>query len=207
MFQTSLIDAFVVVSATIFVAELTDKDALLLVALATKTKPWVVFAAGSIAFTITTAIIVSLGSILIEYVPIFWVKISGGVIMIAYSLWEYRKGSGAEAGLENREEKLLRIKSASLALLSMVLALVILDLAGDATEILTIVFVAHYNNALLVFAGAVLSLISATALETIVGNRLGRILSAKRIRYLSVVLFLVIGTAIILIAVLPTTSV
>lgn len=185
-------------------AELTDKDALLLLALATKTNPWTVFAAGSISFTITTAVIVLIGSILVRYVPIFWVKISGGVIMLAYAIWEYKRGARAEVGLESREDKLLRASSASLALLSMVLALVTLDLAGDATEVLMIVFVAHYNNAPLVFAGAVLSLISATALETIVGNRLGRILSARRIRYLSVALFLIIGTAIILTAILPT---
>jgi putative Ca2+/H+ antiporter (TMEM165/GDT1 family) len=205
MVQGGLIDAFVIVSATIFLAELTDKDALLLLALATKTKPWTVFAAGSIAFTITTAIVVSIGSILIQYIPVFWVKISGGAIMVAYSLWVFKKGAGTE-GVEKSEEKLLRIKSAPLALLSMILALVILDLAGDATVVLTIVFVAHYN-ATLVFVGAVFSLISATALETIIGNRLGRILSAQRIRYLSVVLFPIIGIAIILTAVLPASSV
>ena len=53
-----LLTEFVTVVATIFIAELTDKDALLLLALATKMKPWAAFAAGATAFTITSAIIV-----------------------------------------------------------------------------------------------------------------------------------------------------
>ena len=37
--------------------------------------------------------------------------------------------------------------------LTMVSALVVLDLAGDATELLTVVFVAQFENLLLVFLG------------------------------------------------------
>jgi putative Ca2+/H+ antiporter (TMEM165/GDT1 family) len=59
-------------------------------------------------------------------------------------------------------------------------SLIVLDLAGDATELVTSVFVAQFRDVLLVFAGAVAALVAASAVETILGNGLGRVLSARR---------------------------
>jgi putative Ca2+/H+ antiporter (TMEM165/GDT1 family) len=159
-----------------------------------------VFAAGSIAFTISSAIIVLVGSALVAYVPIFWVKIAGGVIMLGYAVLQYLRGLRVETSLKKKEERFLKSlgKKELYAFLGILASLIILDLAGDATELLTIVFVAQYRNVLLVFAGAVVALIAASALETVLGNRLGKLLTAKRIRQLSVVVFLIIGSIIIL---------
>jgi putative Ca2+/H+ antiporter (TMEM165/GDT1 family) len=192
--------AFLTIIGTIFIAELTDKDALLLLSLGTKMKPLVVFAAGSIAFTITSAIIVLFGSILVAYVPILWVKVAGGVIMLAYATLEYVRGLRIEGSLEKREERLVKNlgRKEVYAFLGILASLIILDLAGDATELITIVFVAQFRDALLVFVGAVVALVAASALETALGSRLGRFLSAKNIRKLSIVVFLLIGSIIIL---------
>jgi putative Ca2+/H+ antiporter (TMEM165/GDT1 family) len=80
--------------------------------------------------------------------------------------------------------------------------LIFLDLARDATEILTILFVARFENTLLVFMGAVCALAAASAIETMIGNRLSEILTYERIQIFSVLVFLVIGTAAILAALL-----
>src|ERR1700680_4789037 len=98
------IGALLTTMGTMFVAELTDKDALFLLALATKTKASVVFAAGSVAFTITTAIIVLLGSLLITVVPVIAIKLVGGSIMLAYAVVEYYRFSSEERGVDEREE-------------------------------------------------------------------------------------------------------
>jgi len=82
--------------------------------------------------------------------------------------------------------------------LSAVGFLVLLDLAGDATEVLTILFVARFGDVFIVFIAAVIALIAATAVETTIGNRLSRVLSAHRIRIFSLLVFLVIGTTAIL---------
>src|ERR1700736_3150317 len=95
--------AFLTIFATLFVAELTDKDALLILALATKTKPRTVFAAGSITFIITTAIIVAVGSILIRFIPILWIKVVGGIIMLAYAAWEIRELAEDKSSIEEEE--------------------------------------------------------------------------------------------------------
>ena len=81
--------------------------------------------------------------------------------------------------------------------------LMVLDLAGDATEVLTIVYVARFQNVLLVFVGCVIALVAASAVETLIGNRLGKVLSVSRIRYFSLAIFLVIGSIIIITTIFP----
>jgi putative Ca2+/H+ antiporter (TMEM165/GDT1 family) len=187
------------VGAAIFIAELTDKDALLLLSLATRFKAWVVFAAGSVAFTITSAIIVTLGHFLVSYVPVSWISLAGGTIMICYGVWSFFHEKAEEEDLAGIEKKLAAKASKGMVpvFLSAVGLLMLLDLAGDATEVLTILFVARFD-AFMVFIGAVVALVAATAVETMIGNRLSKVLSAKRIRLFSLLVFLVIGTTAIL---------
>ena len=195
--------ALVLMASAIFVVELTDKDALLLLALATRTKQSLVFAAGVTAFTITTAIIVTIGHFLVSALPVFWIKIAGGVIMIGYGLWEFFKVSKEkeEKELAKDRNKLLAYSSRRnllSAFAGMVSMLAILDLAGDATEILTIVFVARFGNALLVFVGALMGLVAATAVETAIGSQLTKVFSLARIRLFSLGVFLIVGSALII---------
>jgi putative Ca2+/H+ antiporter (TMEM165/GDT1 family) len=194
-----LLGAFITIMGTVFVAELTDKDALFLLALATKTRASLVFVAGSVAFTITTAIIVLLGSVLIAVVPVVVIKLAGGSIMLAYAVLEYYRLSKEERRVDQREERLLERggQGAWSIFVPAVLTLIALDLAGDATELLTIVFLARYQDALLVFAGAVIGLVAAVAVETALGNRLRTVLSRRRIKYLSIAIFTVIGVTVI----------
>jgi putative Ca2+/H+ antiporter (TMEM165/GDT1 family) len=194
---STLLAPFLTVAGTIFVAELTDKDALLLLALATRIRPKIAFAAGATAFTITTTIIVTAGYFLVSVVPVLWIRLVGGIVMIAFAIWQYVSTSE-----EASEEKKLLERTTKRTIWSVFLGavsmLILLDLAGDATEVLTIVYVARFSNAFLVFSGAVLALVAASAVETLLGSRLKRYLSAKRLRLLSLLLFLVIGSYIIL---------
>ncbi len=195
----SLLSAFGTIVLAIFVAELTDKDALLLLALATRIKPWTAFLAGSTAFTISTAIIVSVGYVLTSFINPFWIKLAGGVIMIGYAGYEYFTTSREEIEEDKKKlDKRTADKKALLRLfLSIISMLVILDLAGDATEVLTIVFVARFQDVLLVFVSCVVALSAASAVETAIGNRLGKLFSFERIRVFSLLVFAIIGTIII----------
>jgi putative Ca2+/H+ antiporter (TMEM165/GDT1 family) len=190
-------------ASAMFVVELTDKDALLLLTLATRTKQSLVFAAGVTAFTITTAIIVTIGHFLVTAFPVFWIKIAGGIIMICYGLWQFLKVSKEkeEKELEKDRNRLLAYSSRRnllSAFAGMVSMLAILDLAGDATEILTIVFVARFGSAFLVFVGALTGLVAATGVETAIGNRLSKVLSLARIRLFSLIVFLIVGSTLII---------
>jgi len=192
---------FSTIFSSLFLAELTDKDALLVLALAARMKPRTVFFAGSTAFIITTLVIVTLGSLLVNVVPILWIRVAGGVIMIAYAGWELKglavKKLGEET-ISNEEERLAkRARIGAHAFLSIVLALATLDLAGDATELLLIVYVARFGNLLLIILAGSLSLIAATAVVTTLGSTLGRILTPRKMRSVSVAIFALIGTYVL----------
>jgi len=203
--QTGLINAFLTITSAIFLAELTDKDALLLLTLATRTKARLVLAAGSIAFIMTSAIIVTVGYLLTSIVPVFFITIAGGVIMIGYGAWSFfRAHRGEEKEVDEAERRISTDASRNvwITIFTMVFFLMLLDLTGDATEVLTILFVARFENILLVFTGAVCALIAASAVETVIGNRLSKILTRDRIRIVSTLVFLVIGTTATLTALL-----
>jgi putative Ca2+/H+ antiporter (TMEM165/GDT1 family) len=192
-----LLVSFAVIAAAMFVTELTDKDAFLILALSTRVRSSTVFLAGATAFIVTTSIIVVAGELLLTLVPVQWIRLASGGAMIAYGLWEARGLVGLRL-VEEESSKLQRQSGGWKAFFVIVGSLALLDLAGDATEILTILFVAHYANAALVFAASCVGLISATALEAALGSRLGRLLTPKRLRYIAVVVFLGIGTSVIL---------
>ena len=187
---------FGVIAGTLFFAELTDKDALLLLTLATKKRARTVFFAGSTAFMLTSVVNVALGAVVGAYVDLNLVKLAGGAVMFAYGLWELRKFIG-EKTIEDEEKKLEKTGEGWKPFFAMVGALALLDLAGDATMVLTVVFMARYSDALLVFGAAVSGLVAATAIETALGNRVGSMLTPKRIRYVSVVVFLGLGSLIL----------
>jgi len=189
--------SFAAIAAALFVAELTDKDAFLLIAVSTKVRVRVAFLAGATAFAFTTTVIMTLGSLLITVVPVYWVRLAGGVVMVAYGVWQAR-GLVGQKVVEEEESRIQKAGSQWRVFLTMVAALALLDLAGDATEVLTIVFVARYSNVALVFSGVLTGLVAATAVETSLGNRLGRYLTPNRLRYISVVVFLALGVFIIL---------
>ena len=197
MLDDPVVGAFAAMASALFVTELTDKDALLILTLSARVRARNVFLAGSTAFIITTAIIVTLGAFLLVFIPIFWVRLAGGTAMIAYGLWQAR-GLVGQKVLEKEESRLQSQTNGWRSFFAMVGALVLLDLAGDATEILTIVFVAHYADALLVFVACCVGLIAAVAFETALGNRLGRVITPTRIRYASMVIFLGLGSYVVI---------
>ena len=195
--MTDFLTSFGAIAGAIFLAELADKDAFLLITVSTRVRAYVAFLAGATAFVITTTLFVTLGSVLIAFVPVYWVRLAGGVVMLAYGIWEARALVGLKQ-VEKEEAKVEKSGSPWRAFLALVAALALLDIAGDATEVLTIVFVARYADPLLVFLGACTGLICASALESALGSRLGRVLTPDRLRFVSVAVFLALGAYIIL---------
>jgi putative Ca2+/H+ antiporter (TMEM165/GDT1 family) len=189
--------AFGTIAITLFIAELTDKDAFLLIALSTRVKARLVFLAGAVAFVCTTTVIIAIGSALISVVPVYWVRLVGGIVMIAYGIWEARGLVGMKA-VSEEESRIEKAQSAWKTFAAMVAGLALLDLAGDATEVLTIVFVARFPNPTFVFSAAIIGLLAATAVETTLGSRLSRLLTPFRMRIGSAAVFLVLGASIII---------
>ena len=193
----SLLSSFAPIAAAFFVTELTDKDALLILGVSSGGRPMLTFIAGVAAFTLTTGLFVSVGSVLILYVPVPWVRLTGGGIMLGYGAWKALGLVGAKVA-ETEGSKLDKQKSAAAFFFTLVGALVLLDVAGDATEVLTVVMVARYAEPLIVFGAACAGLYAATAMEAALGVKLGRMLSPRRLRVTSAAIFLALGAFILL---------
>jgi len=189
--------SFATIAATLFIAELTDKDALLLIAVSSKVKARLAFSAGAAAFAITTTIIVAAGSLIVAVVPVGWIRLAGGVVMLGYGIWEAR-GVMGKATVGREESRIARTGSGWRVFFALLASLALLDLAGDATEVLTVVFVAQYGSLLFVFSSVYLGLISAVAVETVLGNRLGKLITPRRLRIGSAAIFVLLGLAIII---------
>ena len=116
--------------------------------------------------------------------------------MIGYGMWEAR-GLVGESEVKQEESRIAKARSAWRIFWTLVLALAVLDLAGDATEVLTIVLVSQYNNLIFVFTGVCTGLLAATAVETSLGSRLGTLFTPRRLRIGSAAVFVVLGLSIV----------
>jgi putative Ca2+/H+ antiporter (TMEM165/GDT1 family) len=161
-----------------------------------RVKGWVTFLAGALAFTLTTTLFVTLGSLVVLVVPVGLIRLAGGLVMVAYGLWGLRGVVGQKA-VEKEETRVEKTGTALKAFAALVVALALLDVAGDATEILTIVYVSQYGDLLLVFSGCLVGLYVATAVEAALGSALKRILTPQRLRYVSAAVFLILGLSIL----------
>jgi len=73
-----------------------------------------------------------------------------------------------------------------------------LDMAGNETEVLTIVSVVQYSDSVPVFLAVCAGLMAATAFEKMLGNRLVRMLTPQWTRHVSTFAYIVLGSFIIL---------
>ena len=67
----------------IFLAEMGDKTQLAAMTMAAQSKkPWVVFIAAALALTAVSAIGVLAGTVLANYLPLFWIKRASAIVFI-----------------------------------------------------------------------------------------------------------------------------
>ena len=77
---------------------------------------------------------------------------------------------------------------------------------GDKTQLLTLALAAEYQQPLPVWLGASLAMIVVDGTFVFIGNRLGRLLHRKILRYVAGTLFAIFGLLTILSAFLPGLS-
>ncbi len=67
---------------------------------------------------------------------------------------------------------------------------------GDLTQLATGAFAARYRSPYWIFGGATLALWAVTAIAVVVGHRAGRMLDARRVKYVAAVVFAVVGVGL-----------
>lgn len=191
------------VFAVIFLAEIVDKSNLALMSLAGQGDAREAWLGAAAAFLVSTTLAVVLGTLLFQVLAgfLFEIRLIGGLIILGYGFLTLfgpprapDRGSLPTSG-EPGPWKGHRIYAAFLVIL-------LLEM-GDNTQLLTLLFTTSLADPLVVFLGAFLALLAASALGTRLGRWLGDRVEARRLRHVFGGVLLFVGALTLLLAFFP----
>ncbi len=178
---------FVTSFISIFIAEFGDKTQLISLNMATRYSPWQVLAGAMAGLFAVLALAVGAGHIIYHYISLFVITTSSGIFFIAAGVWVYfspekppEETSGGRAGFYHTA------------------AFIFLSELGDKTQIAAMLLAATSGYPLVVLAGAMLGMLINHGLAIFLGGRYLSRLPETWLRRSSSVVFILIGTAILL---------
>ena len=143
-----------------------------------------IFLGAMVAFAIVCTLGVGIGEALLSVLPVWLLSKISGIVFLALGLLTLR-------GLE-KEEATSMIGQRRGPFASTFLMIFVSEF-GDKTQIATITLAAKFGSPLEVLIGALLALGAVTALGTLVGERIARIVPMNIIRKIAAAIFLAIG--------------
>lgn len=188
---------FVVVFLVIGGLEFFDRTAFALIALASRAHAWASWAGASVAFVVTTALSVSVGTALVVAIGpgrLGLIRVAGGAFLLGYAAWVYfHPELGKSPHL--RED----VRS---ALLTAFLTIFLLEM-GDTTMIFEIVFVTDWGWFTVLIGGAA-ALVAVAAWNVHLGRTIGARVEPRLLNRIVVVVLSVVGAFTIAYGLVPT---
>lgn len=179
--MSSVLSAFLVSFAFIFVAELGDKSQLMALTFATRFPMGVVLAGITAATALVHAVSVGIGAAVGAALPTRPIKVIAAVAFVIFALWTLRGDS-----LSDEEQE--RAKEGSRSAFWVVAVVFFLAELGDKTMLATITL-ATEHGILGTWLGSTVGMVLADALAIVVGRHLGSRLPEKAIRIGAALLF------------------
>lgn len=179
--MSSVLSAFLVSFAFIFVAELGDKSQLMALTFATRFPMGVVLAGITAATALVHAVSVGIGAAVGAALPTRPIKVIAAVAFVIFALWTLRGDS-----LSDEEQE--RAKEGSRSAFWVVAVVFFLAELGDKTMLATITL-ATEHGILGTWLGSTVGMVLADALAIVVGRHLGSRLREKAIRIGAALLF------------------
>jgi putative Ca2+/H+ antiporter (TMEM165/GDT1 family) len=177
--------------SVIFLAELPDKTALATLLLASKGGRMPVFSGVALAFLIQCVIAVGVGNWIGQLSPL-WVKAATGFLFLIFAFMSYRKLTSedeSETTTGHHESQTGFMQQAGKAFMVIFLAE-----WGDLTQLTTASLSARYpTEPAVIFTASLLALWSVTAIAVVLGERLARWVSPRRLLAGSAALFGLMG--------------
>ncbi len=184
---------FLGVLGAVTLAELGDKTQFLALALASKYRWQPLFLGIVLSILLLMGLAVLVGSYLLTLLPPLCVKIGAGSLFLLFAVLSWLDREGKPEQPPKRE-----LPAFWAAFLSF-----FLSEFGDKTQLLTMALAARYHQPLLVWLASSSALIIVDGLALFLGNRLGKWLPRKVLRYFASALFFVFGVLTILSAFFP----
>ena len=179
--MSSVLSAFLVSFAFIFVAELGDKSQLMALTFATRYPMGVVLAGITAATALVHAVSVGIGAALGAALPTRPIKVIAAVAFVIFALWTLRGDS-----LSDEEKE--RAKEGTRSAFWVVAVVFFLAELGDKTMLATITL-ATEHGIVGTWLGSTVGMVVADALAIVVGRHLGARLPEKAIRIGAALLF------------------
>ena len=189
----SALPALVVVFALIGLLELIDRTNFALIGLAARQRRLPTWAGAAMAFLVTSAIAVLLGSVFLVFLApdLRYVQIGGGVLILGYAAYLALRGEEDERPADPRS-----------AFASAFLLIVLLEM-GDSTMILLVLFTGSLADPLGVFAAGSVALLSVAAFACTAGGALARRVRPSVLDRTVVVILAIVGSLTLLTALVP----
>lgn len=168
-------------------AELGDKTQLMTISLASKYGNRSVFFGIFLGMGVITVIGVLIGSALYSFFPLTYVKTAAGSIFIVFGVYSFYKEES-----ESEEE----VEDSSVFKRSFFLSL--LAELGDKTQLAVIALSARYGAPVPVLIGALMGLLLVISAGVLLGSTISKIVDREKIDLGAAVMFVIIGIAFII---------
>jgi putative Ca2+/H+ antiporter (TMEM165/GDT1 family) len=172
----------------IFLAEMGDKTQLVALSFATKFKPLKVVTGIFIGTIFSHLMAVLIGQNLNLIIPLQYLRVIVGLSFIAFGIWTLKGDT-----LNGQEGK----KRSRLGPVLTVSAAFFLAELGDKTQLATVSLAAEYRSFYGVWMGSTIGMVAADSLAIVLGVIAGKKLPEKVIKYVSALIFVVFGLAIL----------
>ncbi len=165
----------------IFLAELPDKTALVLLMMATRGRAVAVFAGAALAFATQVLLAVTFGRALAQLPPAV-VQWGAGLLFLGFAVHSWRAQSDVDVDVHGAPPSHATLGRAFLA--------VLIAEFGDLTQLATASLAARSPaNLVTVFSAATLALCSVAAIAIFIGRRATRLIRPRALHKLSAMLF------------------
>ena len=168
----------------VFIAELGDKSQLMTISLASKYHYRPVFWGIFLGMGVITVIGVTVGTILYQIIPVFYIKIIAALIFLIFGILSFIK-----------EEKVSKKKVNKQKVFTTSFFLAMVAELGDKTQLVVIALTARFQNPYLVFVGAITALGLVIAAGVFLGTKLTQFIEKDKIDFIASILFIILGIA------------
>jgi putative Ca2+/H+ antiporter (TMEM165/GDT1 family) len=189
--MSTALEAFLLSTGLVAVAEIGDKTQLLAIVLAARFRRPVPIILGILAATILNhSLAAALGVLVANWLSGMWFQAAVGAGFIAMALW---------ALVPDKDDEAAGSRTAGGVFLTTLVAFFLVEI-GDKTQIATTLLAARFHNIALVAAGTTLGMMLANVPAVLLGEAATKVIPLRFVRIAAAVIFGLIGVWVLLAA-------
>ena len=175
--------AFSAAFILVVLAEMGDKTQFVAMTFAAKYSPYKVLFAIFLGTVANFAIVIVIGQLLTEIVPMDAISLVASIAFIAFGVWTVREEKAEEGSL-----KLSRFGVVA----TVGIAFFVAEF-GDKTQLATLSLAAQYQSPVSVLVGATLAMLVADGIGIVIGVVFCRRIPQRKLKWLSAIIFVLFG--------------